>query len=326
MGAKLFTPNVGKNFGEAFLSTIDRERKLRQDQDQFNQAQAFRERQLDFLNVYRNSLTEQAKAQEERLQNQLDYNVSQGYAPVQEGLVPGRKNQRTGEFDTHLPTTTGKEVKGLFGADIGEGNFVRKDLIPQAPEEFTGDRYETISSNVKGTGKFQGQKVNKIYDKKEKREFQEPVILDPKSNESDNLTTPFISGDKLRNAKIKFQDIDKIYRELGGKQVSIGNIDPSTDASGQKNKDNGEITRQQLSVMRNQAFEDVVFQTNERSKNLNSIYENFDQEFQTYLSMAKKGDLTKDNLDRMVSDDMKKINAPKDMIKEMKELLKLRVF
>ena len=56
MGAKLFSPNVGKNFGEAFLSTIDRERKLRQDQQQFNQSMAFKERQLNFLDAYRNSL------------------------------------------------------------------------------------------------------------------------------------------------------------------------------------------------------------------------------------------------------------------------------
>ena len=71
-----------QNFGEAFLSTIDRERKLRQDQDQFNQAQAFRERQLDFLNVYRNSLTEQAKAQEERLQAQFEFNKEQANKPA----------------------------------------------------------------------------------------------------------------------------------------------------------------------------------------------------------------------------------------------------
>ena len=55
MGFKLFSPNVSKNFGESFNATVDRERKLKQQQDQFNKDMAFRNRQLGLLNIYRES-------------------------------------------------------------------------------------------------------------------------------------------------------------------------------------------------------------------------------------------------------------------------------
>jgi len=136
-----------QQFGEQFLVVIQDINRRKQEQEEFNRTMQFQKRQLNLLGGIR-------RDQEERLQNQLDFNISQGFLPVQEGMgITGRQNIRTGEFETHLPTTTGKEIKGLFGADIGEGKFIRKDLIPEAPD-FTGDRYETVETNVKDNVAF----------------------------------------------------------------------------------------------------------------------------------------------------------------------------
>ena len=126
MGAKLFTPNVGKNFGESFLATVDRERKLKQQQDQFNKDMAFKNRQLGLIDIYRTELLADQDAQEKRLQARF-------------------------EFDKEQANKT---------------------------KPFTGDRYENISTGVIGTEEFKGQKVNKIYDKLEQKEFQVPSFID----------------------------------------------------------------------------------------------------------------------------------------------------
>ena len=66
-----------QNFGEAFLSTMARERKLKQEQEQFNQQMSFRSRQLKFLNNYREGLLADQDAQEKRLQTRLDFDIEQ---------------------------------------------------------------------------------------------------------------------------------------------------------------------------------------------------------------------------------------------------------
>lgn len=257
--AKLFSPQVGANFGETFISTVNSERKLRQQQQQFNQDLQFRNRQLDFLNIYRQGLLAEGEKRSDISQDRLDFDIDQS----------------------------------------------------KIPTEFTGDRFEPISSGVEGTGEFKGQKVNIVFDKKKKERFEVPVFVSPDKNTG--LTTPFVSGSKLRDTELRFEDFQALSEEMeksGKDEVEL--------------PDGTKLSKERLKTLRKQAFDDVVFETDERSKQLNEIYENFDQAFQKYLKLASDKKLTKDNIDSIVSRDLK--GAPPDMIKEMKELLKARVF
>ena len=183
-----------QNFGEQFLFVIQNLKKERTEKEQFEKEMRYKFRQMNLLN-------ERYKAEEDRLQNQFDYNVSQDFTKVQEGAgITGRQNPRTGGFDTHLPLTTGKEVKETFGADIGEGNFVKNSLLPQTPEapDLTGDRYETKQSNTIGTGKYKGQKVDIIRDKFTNDEFEQPIYKEPKGgNDTES------KGSSLKEFEIK---------------------------------------------------------------------------------------------------------------------------
>jgi hypothetical protein len=96
--AKLFSPNVSKNFGEAFLSTVDRERKLRQQQQQFDQEMSFRNRQLNFLNAYREGLL---------------------------GINQGNLDARNREQDFKEQPTAPKELQ-TSGARVGADGYIHR--------------------------------------------------------------------------------------------------------------------------------------------------------------------------------------------------------
>jgi len=109
---KLFSPRVSSNFTEAFLSTVDRERKLKQRREEFNQELKFRNRQLDFLNIYRNSLEQQAderieqnRIQEKRLREQFEFDkLPKEPEPIKQLLKTEENNGILSDF---------------FGFDIG---------------------------------------------------------------------------------------------------------------------------------------------------------------------------------------------------------------
>ena len=246
--AKLFSPRVSQNFGEAFLSTIDRERKLRQQQQQFQQDQAFRNRQLDFLQTFR------------------------------QGTLEARSREQDFKERPVIPDPTEQARIMPLG-----GGFIEERFIKDVEGKETIIGFESLISPDR-SGRIKG-----------------------------DLTTPFISKDKLRSAEIRFEDFRNLSDELG-----------RTGEETIKLPDGTELSRERVKVLREQAFDDVVFQTDERAKQLNSIYENFDQAFRRYLKSAEEGKLTKNNIDNIISRDLK--GAPADMIKEMKELLKSRVF
>ncbi len=292
--AKLFSPRVGQNFGEAFLSTIDRERKLRQQQLQFQQDQAFRNRQLDFLNVYREGILANQDAQEKRLIDQGKAGlIEAGFTPI--GQIEGRKNIRTDKFESTTPEgdITSVPTTKLFG----------QEFTPPPPE--TPKELQTTGARVGKDGFI--YRWNPNTKKYEKTNLEAPI------DTTGDLTTPFTSRDKLRDASIRFGD----FRNLSDEMQKSGKDEVTL-------PDGTVITKERLKVLREQAFDDVVFQTDERAKQLNSIYENFDQAFRRYLKLAEDGKLTKNNIDSIISRDLK--GAPADMIKEMKDLLKSRVF
>jgi len=172
MGFKLFSPNVSKNFGESFNATVDRERKLKQQQDQFNQDMAFRNRQLGLIDIYRTELLADQDAQEKRLQARF-------------------------EFDKEQANKT---------------------------KPFTGDRYENISTGVIGTEEFKGQKVNKIYDKLEQKEFQVPSFIDATKTDKDKTPKePKLSDASSKGlAWLKDPVFVKDAGMKGGEMQSIG--------------------------------------------------------------------------------------------------------
>ena len=153
--AKLFSPRVGQNFGEAFLSTLDRERKLNQQQQQFQQQMAFRNRQLNFINIYRDNLIEQNRVQEERLRDQgIADVIGGGFTPI---------DQVEGDV-TRVPTTE------LFGQEF---------LNPQtqAPKQEGIER--TITKNINGKPIIFG-----VTDSGELIELGEKFIKPDKSDKS----------------------------------------------------------------------------------------------------------------------------------------------
>ena len=86
-----------QNFGEAFLSSIEQQRRLQQQQEQFDEQMGFRERQSDLTEVYRQGLFAQNQEQEARLREgqKIDL-IKGGFTPVQEGFSPDDMTKQGG--------------------------------------------------------------------------------------------------------------------------------------------------------------------------------------------------------------------------------------
>lgn len=110
--AKLLSKQGIQNFSESFLSTIDRERKLAQNREQFQQQMAFRNRQLDFLSVYRQSLIEQGDTRLGINQGNLDArNREQDFRELPVEPKPIKQLLRT--------ERGGGVISDFFGFDVG---------------------------------------------------------------------------------------------------------------------------------------------------------------------------------------------------------------
>ena len=140
-----------QTFNEAFLSTLDRERKLREQREQFDREMGFRRRQLDLLDAYR--------------QEQIAINKGHLEARQQEGV--GRLLERGFTPDVESP-----EVE-LFGKGFDYpkfepepttqaetfyegGNLLERKFIERDGEKITTDinllKGLTSTSTGKGTG------------------------------------------------------------------------------------------------------------------------------------------------------------------------------
>lgn len=183
-----------QHFGETLLTVIQNERDRRLRLEEFNREMGWRNRQLNFTAKYQEGLLERGQQQEDRLREQNIANlIGSGFRT---GGQLGRENIRTGERDIQEPAFE------LFGEKFG--------FPPQqAPEPFTGDRYETISNNVVGTGKFKGQKVNLAYDKKEQEQVQFPVHIDPNKDTTKDPKLTQSASDGLAFLK------DPVYNVVG---------------------------------------------------------------------------------------------------------------
>jgi len=169
-----------QQFGENFLKVIENERLRKQQREEFNREMSWRNRQLNLMDKYKTGLLEQGQQQEYRLGEQLKLDALQsGFGLVPE-KQPGRENIRTGEYETESRSGT-----ILPTIDIGKNLYTYPE--PQAPD-LSGDRYETIETNVVGTGEYTGQKVNRYRDKFTNKEYQRPVYIKPEKTTTTTTT------------------------------------------------------------------------------------------------------------------------------------------
>ena len=175
MGFKLFSPNVGKNFGEAFNATVDRERKLKQQQDQFNQDMAFRNRQLGLLNIYRQDTEKRLQAAQDINKQVTEYGITSQYQEVPKGIGDVNLDR---SFDPVLTPsgTSGGDLNKQFEGALNPFDPNKRYTPAQETPKLSEDRYETVSSGVIGEG---GSKVNIIRDKHTNEEFEVPVHITP---------------------------------------------------------------------------------------------------------------------------------------------------
>jgi len=306
-----------QQFGEKFLAVIQNLKREKQERDEFNREMRFRYRQMNLLNTYREGIIENQRVQQERLQNQLDFNVAQNYTPVENIGITGRVNPRTGKYDTEtgsLPITTSKETKETFGADIGEGNFIKNTLIPKTPEPFTGDRYETIASNVVGTGDYKGQKVNKVWDKQKQVETQIPVFREPdKSPEDKTPKTPYTNQIKLDASEDRLAELKKV-RNSGGETYSY------YDENGTPVKN---ISKAGMDIVIKREEEKLKSLLDDKAEWFNSKWGNFDQVYRILVDDVEEGYITSNNYESQINQRMP--NAPQDGKNRMKDLVKQRL-
>ena len=83
--AKINWNLASQQFGEAFNYTLNNERRLQQQQAQFNQEMEYRNRQSGLDQDYRNSTLDMNKRQEDRLETGQKIDIMKGLLPSQEG-------------------------------------------------------------------------------------------------------------------------------------------------------------------------------------------------------------------------------------------------
>ena len=111
-----------QQFGDNFLKVIENERDRKQRRNEFNNEMAFRNRQLNFLNNYRQGILADQRTQAELSQNQFEADLSSQFPQTQKGSAGAQ---------------LGSELNRKFGTDIfGAENFF-SDIIPQTPKPIT---------------------------------------------------------------------------------------------------------------------------------------------------------------------------------------------
>lgn len=159
--------NFNQGFGESFNQTISELRRLREQREQFDQEMGFRERQL--------GLEKQRIEQTGRYYDQLDlarkFDIYQNLYPSQEGQ-PG--------------AMTGGDIEKQFGVDIYNPEQEKGFFSPYKPEtpSMPDNLWEDVTSGVKGTGDYLGQKVNILRNRLSNEERQVPVYIEPKESGS----------------------------------------------------------------------------------------------------------------------------------------------
>jgi len=141
---KLFSPRVSQNFTEAFLSTVDRLAKEKQQRDEFNQRLQFRNRQLDFLNVYRESIIRQAGERIEETGEQND--IRNDLNALKFGELQGQ-NDITNDLNERKFAEKQKQNRIGNAFDIAKG----QDKTPFYDLSKSGDSFREFKNLQSGT-------------------------------------------------------------------------------------------------------------------------------------------------------------------------------
>lgn len=152
--AKVFSKDFNQSFGEAFLSTLEMERKLKEQRQQFDQQLGYQYRQLDLLNKQKDEYNQYLKSNNQRQAGEYFYN---NFAPP--GVLgTGRENPRKGTYDyndgkSSTPLFPDINIEKTLGGnvDIPSGNYINKNLVPQGNTDKPNWELATKKVNGKDT-------------------------------------------------------------------------------------------------------------------------------------------------------------------------------
>ena len=299
------------NFGENFNYTLNNERRLQQQQAQFDQEMEYRNRQSGLDQDYRNSTLDISRGNlelDQQQQQRLGYeSFAKNFAPT-ETLGVGRANPRTGNFDygqsgeNSVPITKESEIESNLGVDVAEGDYVNRALIPEIAEPF----------------KTEGARVGKdgfVYRWDENtREYIKTDLQAPekdykyKTEENNGLTTPYTKQVELDRAWDYYNELQNLKEVEGG---GYNYYD--------KDGKSGTATEEQIRVTKKRAYDEVKALTDDKAKWYNQHYANFDQAYRGFKSSLAAGEITLETLEMVINDEMG--DAPADVKQAMIDLL-----
>lgn len=292
---------TGSEFDEYFMSAFQFQQSLNEQRNQRVQDITFKMRELSLLDDYRSDLISGQQQQEERLQRGQDFDIRQSFTPI--GT----------EFDnaSGLPIKTGEELNKQFGRSLFEpsNKYLRKDLIPETPEPIESSGLVPL---------YEGQ-VEVKYE-------TDPTTGERRVVDYGTLFRPFESTISGRGDK-KTPYTNQIALDASEDRLrELRNIKPEGDTySYYDDKGNliEDVSAGGMQTVIQREEERLKALTDDKARWYNSKWENFDQAYQSFIQAADIGELTLENLDRVINEGMK--GAPADVIKEMKSLIKKRV-
>lgn len=299
--------NFNQQFGESFIRTLDRERTLRQQQEEFNRKMQFENRQLDF-SIKRN----------EEYQNYLNStNQRQGYESFLQNFAPestlgtGRENPRTGNFDygengmLSTPVFKEKDIeKGYGGLDVPEGNYIRPSLLPQTPKQ------EGIERTITDYTDPNKPVIFGITDSGKKIELGTGAPKTSKGGKNQGDKTPYYDLTKSGELFNKYQDINRAERDnlTGSYQYMT------------KEGTGVILSPTQKAELKTRTISDLEEATNNEARKINSKVPGFYSTYQALLNMIEKPE----EIDTKVNEYLK--DASSETRDAIKTLLKRRIF
>ena len=297
-----------KNFGESFNATVDRERKLKQQQDQFNQQMAFRNRQLGLLNIYRQDTEKRLQAAQDINKQVTEYGITSQYQEVPKG---------TGDVNIDRSFDPVLTPSGTSGTDLNKQ--FEGALNPFDPNK----RYSPITQEPKEIGTKDPRVGADGYVHRwdpNTKEYVKTNLKAPEttgggnngSNQNGSIQSPHINSIKLDEAYGQY----KSYGDNYNKSLKEGEDQSIIDADGNQVT----LTKEQLKAGRDSHRKTFMIHANNRADALEKTYKGFEAFYNDFKDREDlKGAVSQGRLMDIISKDM--AGFPADAIREMFELI-----